>query len=75
MAIRGRYGRLFLILSLGLFGGAVVTASAAQADSPVGFWNGTDSSYIAIPGSVPYREPAIGGTYGGYIGMAGNWAN
>jgi hypothetical protein len=24
---------------------------------------------------VPYREPAIGGTYGGYIGMAGNWAN
>jgi hypothetical protein len=22
----------------------------------------------------PYSEPAVGGTYGGYIGMAGNWA-
>jgi hypothetical protein len=36
---------------------------------------GTDSSYIAVPGPAPFREPAIGGTYGGYIGMAGNWAN
>src|SRR5882757_364707 len=75
MAIRGRYGKLLLILIVGLFGGAVAAAAPARADSPVGFWYGTDSSYIAIPGTVPYREPAIGGTYGGYIGMAGNWAN
>ena len=25
-------------------------------------------------GSSPYQEPVIGGNYGGYIGMAGNWA-
>ncbi len=25
-------------------------------------------------GSGPYHEPVIGGSYGGYIGMAGNWA-
>ena len=42
--------------------------------APAGFWNGTDSSYMAIPGPAPYREPVIGGSYGGYIGMIGNWA-
>ena len=75
MAIRGRYGKLLLVATLGLLGGAVVGAAPARADSPAGFWYGTDSSYIPIPGSAPYREPVIGGTYGGYIGMAGNWAN
>ncbi len=75
MAIRRRHVPLLLVVCLGVFGGAVVAATAARADSPAGFWYGTDSSSIAIPGSVPYREPAIGGTYGGYIGMAGNWAN
>jgi hypothetical protein len=39
-----------------------------------GFWSGTDSTGITIPGPAPYREPGIGGAYGGYIGMAGNWA-
>ncbi len=29
---------------------------------------------MAIPGSGPYQEPVIGGSYGGYIGMAGSWA-
>jgi hypothetical protein len=46
-----------------------------SGDGPSGFWYGTDSSYIAIPGPAPYREPAIGGAYGGYIGMIGNWAH
>jgi hypothetical protein len=49
-------------------------AGAPRSDTPSGFWNGTDSSTIAISGAAPYREPVIGGTYGGYIGMAGNWA-
>jgi phage-related protein len=44
-------------------------------DGPSGFWYGTDSSYMAIPGSAPYREPVIGSAYGGYIGMIGNWAH
>jgi hypothetical protein len=52
-------------------------AAAVQAasDSPAGFWYGTDSSHINIPGPAPYHEPVIGGFYGGYIGMTGNWAN
>jgi hypothetical protein len=61
---------------------ASVTARTAKparatttASFPRGFWNGTDSNYMAIPGPAPYREPAIGGSYGGYIGMIGNWAN
>jgi hypothetical protein len=49
-------------------------SSAARGDSPAGFWYGTDSSTITIAGSAPYSEPAIGGPYGGYIGMTGNWA-
>jgi hypothetical protein len=56
------------------FGGTANAAVQPFGDTPAGFWYGTDSSYIAIPGSAPYREPAIGGTYGGYIGMVGNWA-
>jgi hypothetical protein len=60
------------------------TASASRQPSPLpaisspggpdSFWYGTDSSYVATPGSAPYAEPAMGGAYGGYIGMIGNWA-
>jgi hypothetical protein len=47
-----------------------------DADSPSGFYYGTDSWPIAINSKPPYREPNISGNpvYGGYIGMAGNWA-
>jgi hypothetical protein len=47
-----------------------------DADSPAGFYYGTDSWPIAINSPAPYREPDISGNpvYGGYIGMAGNWA-
>jgi hypothetical protein len=52
--------------------------AAARPDNPnaPGFWYGTDSSTIAITTKPPYREPAVSGRppYGGYIGMAGNWA-
>jgi hypothetical protein len=54
---------------------AAAVAQAGPADRPVGFWNGTDSSQVTITGSAPYSEPVIGGAYGGYIGMAANWAN
>ncbi len=64
---------------------ATVTAGASQAvttaqarpdgDSPTGFWYGTDSATVPVPGSAPYSMPVIGGAYGGYIGMTGNWAN
>ncbi len=53
---------------------AAARAALRAADSPPGFWYGTDSRTITISGS-PYREPVIGGYYGGYLGMAGNWAH
>jgi hypothetical protein len=49
-------------------------AAISSGDSPDGFWYGTDSSAVATSGAAPFREPAIGGAYGGYIGMIGNWA-
>src|ERR1035441_3389963 len=45
---------------------ARIAAPAAPAgDSPTGFWYGTDSTAMNVPGPAPYREPAIGGAYGG----------
>ena len=58
--------------------GAPATADRpARTAATDKFWSGTDSNYIAIPhpSGAPYREPAIGGSYGGYIGMIGNWAH
>ncbi|MGH3156978.1 MAG: hypothetical protein ACRDNF_10435, partial [Streptosporangiaceae bacterium] len=43
--------------------------SARSANSSTTWWEGTDSWPITISGSAPYHEPAIGGDYGGYIGM------
>jgi hypothetical protein len=53
---------------------ATPARTARAADSPRGFWYGTDSQSMDVTGSGPYREPVIGGYYGGYIGMGGNWA-
>jgi MFS family permease len=60
---------------------ATTTARAATAalalpagDGPPGFWWGTDSLPVTVPGSAPYQMPYLGGAYGGYIGMTGNWA-
>jgi hypothetical protein len=56
-------------------GVSVAVAVSAQAgDSPAGFHYGTDSWPVTISGKAPYVNPVIGGNYGGYIGMAGNWA-
>ena len=49
--------------------------AVAAGDSPPGFWYGTDSFAMPVTGTGPYKEPVIGGNYGGYIGMAGNWAH
>ena len=72
------------ILSRALRIGAAVTVavgvsvglavSAQAGDSPAGFNFGTDSSYVSVPGPAPYRNPVMGGNYGGYVGMVGNWA-
>ena len=66
---------LALVLTGGAGAAASVTAPAAPAgDSPPGFWWGTDSFNVTVPGSAPYNMPFLGGAYGGYIGMTGNWA-
>ncbi|MBV9167648.1 MAG: hypothetical protein JO321_12885 [Solirubrobacterales bacterium] len=66
-------------LSLGVLGrGVAVWATpapqaASLGDTPRGFWYGSDSYYPTVGGSAPYREPVLGGSYGGYMGMAGSW--
>src|SRR5690242_5964639 len=56
--------------------GRAVTAAGQlpDGDGPPGFWWGTDSLPVTVPGSAPYSMPYLGGAYGGYIGMTGNWA-
>jgi hypothetical protein len=63
-----------LVIAMSSESAGAVSASSSAAAAVTGFWNGTDSSNIAISGSAPYKTPVIGGYYGGYIGMAGNWA-
>lgn len=56
---------------------ASVSASASvgvPSADPSLFVAGSDSHPVPVSGSAPYHEPVIGGAYGGYIGMAGNWA-
>jgi hypothetical protein len=54
---------------------AVTAARALPAgDGPPGFWWGTDSLPVTMRGRAPYQMPYLGGAYGGYIGMTGNWA-
>jgi hypothetical protein len=69
---------LALVLTSGGTGAAGTAAAAVQrqhaGDRPPGFWWATDSRPVAVPGGAPYRMPHLGGAYGGYIGMAGNWA-
>jgi hypothetical protein len=84
-ALGGFGGIMALLLMAGFLAGtpatAVTTAQAGPAarlapagDGPPGFWWGTDSWPVTVPGSAPYTMPYLGGAYGGYIGMTGNWA-
>lgn len=64
-----------LTLAAGAFAATTVTSPVARAtDSPVAFHYGTDSWPVSGTGSAPYAEPHVGSSYGGYMGMAGNWA-
>jgi hypothetical protein len=72
---------LALVLTTAGTAAAAVTAAAVPAaerlpagDGPPGFWWGTDSWPVTVTGSAPYSMPHLGGAYGGYIGMTGNWA-
>jgi hypothetical protein len=65
---------LGLAVSLVAAGAVMLPIAANAGDSPPGFYYGTDSWGMSVPASGPYNEPVIGGRYGGYMGMAGNWA-
>ena len=67
----GLLGACALAVPLALAG----AVSAAAGDSPGGFWYGSDSTAMNVPGHAPYTMPVIGGSYGGYIGMLGNWSH
>ncbi len=74
-----------LVLVTGGTAAATVTAATGKAaptagrlpagDGPHGFWWGTDSWPVTVPGSAPYTMPHLGGAYGGYIGMTGSWSS
>ena len=57
---------------------ALAATSSPAAPSAVtpgsGFAYGTDSFPMTVTGTGPYKEPVLGTGYGGYMGMAGNWA-
>ena len=64
-----------VLLALGLVApAAAATVTPAGVDTPNGWYYGTDSDTVTVSGSAPYSEPVVGGAYGGYIGMLGNWA-
>jgi hypothetical protein len=67
-------GLIALSLSVAALLGAPAAGAATAGDTPPGFWYGTDSFNMPVGGSGPFTEPVIGGNYGGYVGMVGNWA-
>jgi hypothetical protein len=80
--LAGLGGCMALLLVTGLLTPASATAGTASravaaapaGDGPPGFWWGTDSFPVTVPGRAPYQMPFLGGAYGGYIAMTGNWA-
>jgi hypothetical protein len=66
--------RSWLVITAALALVLTSAVAAAAGDGPPGFWWGSDSWPIPVSGSAPYSMPRLGGAYGGYIGMTGNWA-
>lgn len=54
--------------------GARSAVQAATAANAPGFIYGSDSFPVPILGTPPYPMTHLSGSYGGYIGMIGNWA-
>jgi hypothetical protein len=64
-----------VIRALALAAAGLLVTGPTTGDQPAGYWYGTDSSGITIAASGHiFEEPAIGGAYGGYFGMIGDWA-
>jgi hypothetical protein len=81
-----RLGRTFTIslsaLLLAGAGAAGAVSAVAATSSPgaivpanaPGFIYGSDSWPVPVTGKAPWPMTHLSGSYGGYIGMAGNWA-
>lgn len=67
---------LGVFLSLAAAAGIMLprTANAAIIIDGPGMRYGSDSLPVPVTGKGPYSEPVLGSLYGGYMGMAGNWA-
>ena len=53
---------------------AATDASVATNANAAGFIYGSDSWPVPVTGNAPYPMTHLSGSYGGYMGMAGNWA-
>lgn len=51
-----------------------LAAPHATVSSPARFLTATDSATVPVGRSGPYVAPVVGGAYGGYLGMVGDWA-
>src|SRR5271154_7634788 len=58
-------GGLTACLALILLIPATAALAAPAGDGPPGFWWGTDSFPVSVPGGAPYSMPFLGGAYGG----------
>jgi hypothetical protein len=76
-----RWHRKVTRLVAGIAGAVAVLVPAASgiataADTPTGFFYGTDSNAPAGAGTgYTYTEPVAGGVYGGYVGEVGTWTD
>jgi hypothetical protein len=50
------------------------TRTAASPANAAGFTYGSDSWPVPVTGKSPYPMTHLSGSYGGYLGMIGNWA-
>ena len=68
MRIRSRAFRIGAAVTIAVGVSVGLAVSAQAGDSPAVFNFGSDSSYVPILGPAPYRNPVMGGNYGGYVG-------
>jgi hypothetical protein len=73
LAAAGAAGAASAASAASATGAGSAVQAAAAANSP-GFIYGSDSFPVPITGNAPYPMTHLSGSYGGYIGMIGNWA-
>jgi len=62
------------IAGIGGASAATTASQAAPAANQAGFIYGSDSQSVPIGSGKPLPMTHLSGSYGGYMGMAGNWA-